>query len=486
MSTAQSTLEILVKLKDETKSSFGSLSTSLGGLGNVAKKAGLALAGVGVAAGTGLAFAVKAAAEAQVDMAKVDTTLRNMGEAAMLNKDALLQAAGAATKLGFDDEEAAISIANLYQRTGDLTKATELNTLAMDLSRQKGISLAESSNMIGMVMSGNGRALKQYGIEISDTLTPMEALDELQKKVGGNAEAFGQTFTGQVEILKVAFGNMMEAIGDKVLPLLVELATKYVPIVIEAFGKFADKLGAMGATISQYLPSWEQFKGWIDSLKTAVTDFVNLTAPLWNVLKSSLNDLWLVVKFQLWPSIKELWEALKPLAPLVGVALYLAFITFIKVLTAAAAILATLIGWVASIVKWLTGAMKTAVETASTAWSGLTGALDKVVSSLKSVYEWGKKAYDMAKSALGLGGGSKKEKKVDDAVISPNGDIVSTHPKDWLIATQNPAMLAGGGASTMILNVNGDIYGDDQTAAKFADVLARGIKTQLNLGGIRV
>ena len=34
---------------------------------------------------------------------------------------------------------------------------------------------------------------------------------------------------------------------------------------------------------------------------------------------------------------------------------------------------------------------------------------------------------------------------VNDAVISPDGDVISTSPKDFLIATQNPAELGGGG-----------------------------------------
>lgn len=484
MSTASSTLEILVKLKDETKSSMGSLSASLSGLGGVAKKAGLALAGVGAAAATGMAFAVKAAAEAQVEMAKVDTVLQNMGSAAIANKDALLQAAAAATKLGFDDEQAAVSIANLYQRTGDLTEATKLNALAMDLSRQKGIDLATASNMVGMVMSGNGRVLKQYGIEISDTLTPMQALEELQKKVAGGAENFAGTFAGQIEILKTAFGNMVEAIGEKVLPILTELATKYVPIFIEGFGRFADALGRAGGVIAEYLPSWQQFKGWIDALKTSVTDFLTLTAPLWEVLKSSLNDLWLVIKFQLWPSIKELLTALEPLAPFVGVVLYLAFITLVKVLTAAAAILSTILDVVTSIVKYFTEKLTGAIEGATAAWVGLTKGLTTVIDALKSVYDWGRKAVAMASEALGLKGG-KKEKKVDDAVISPNGDIVSTNPKDWLIATQNPQLLGGGGGQSITVNINGDILGDAETATRVSDQIVWGIKNQLILGGMR-
>ena len=483
MSTATSNLEILVKLKDETRSAMGTLSTGLSGLGNVAKKAGLALGAIGVAAGTGMAFAVKAAADAQVEMAKVDTVLQNMGSAALANKDALLQAAGAATKLGFDDEEAAVSIANLYQRTGDLTEATKLNALAMDLSRQKGIGLAEASNMIGMVMSGNGRALKQYGIEISDTLTPMQALDELQKKVAGGAENFAGTFAGQVESLKTALGNMLEAVGEKVLPILTELATKYVPIIIEGFDRFADAIGNVGGIISEYLPSWEQFKGFIDSIKIAVMEFITLTAPLWNVLKSSLNDLWLVIKFQLWPSIKDLLTALEPLVPIVGVVLYLAFITFVKVLTAAAAIFSKIIDIVTALVKFFTGTLTGAINGVTDAWQGLAKGLTTVIDALKSVYEWGKKAISAASEALGLKGG-KKEKKVDDAVISPSGDIVSTNPKDWLIATQNPAMLGGGG-SVFNININGDIMGDEETATRVADQITWGIKNQLILGGIR-
>ena len=484
MATAQSTLEILVKLKDETKSSFGTLGRSLEGLGGFAVKAGAALAGVGLAAGTGLAFAVKAAAEALVEMAKVDTVLKNMGDAAMANKDALLAAAGAAVKLGFDDEEAAVSIANLYQRTGDLTKATELNALAMDLARQKGIGLSEASNMIGMVMSGNGRALKQYGIEISDTLTPMQALEELQKRVAGGAENFAGTFAGQIEILKTAFGNMIEQIGERVLPVLTDLAVKYGPAVIEAFDRFADAIGAAGGIMNEYLPSWEQFKGWVDQIKTAVTNFITLTAPLWEIFKQALSDLWLVIKFQLWPAIQELWKALEPLAPLIGVTIYLAIITFTKALTYTIAIIAQLIEWGAKLVGFFTGLLKGAIEGLTKNWDSLTASLDKVVEKLKAVWEWAKKAYDMAKDALSFGGGDKKkEKKVDDAVISPSGQIVTTNPKDWLIATQNPRALGGGGGNINI-TLQGDFFTDDETATRFSDIIARNVKSQLILGGI--
>ena len=41
-------------------------------------------------------------------------------------------------------------------------------------------------------------------------------------------------------------------------------------------------------------------------------------------------------------------------------------------------------------------------------------------------------------------------KKVNDAIITPSGDIISTHPDDYLIATKTPKTLLGGGGSPTI------------------------------------
>lgn len=49
-------------------------------------------------------------------------------------------------------------------------------------------------------------------------------------------------------------------------------------------------------------------------------------------------------------------------------------------------------------------------------------------------------------------------KSLNDGIISPRGDIISTHPDDYIIATKNPGSLAGGGR-TVIININGPIQG---------------------------
>lgn len=44
------------------------------------------------------------------------------------------------------------------------------------------------------------------------------------------------------------------------------------------------------------------------------------------------------------------------------------------------------------------------------------------------------------------------QKKVNDAIITPSGDIISTHPDDYLIATKTPQTLLGSGAGAPTIN----------------------------------
>ena len=38
---------------------------------------------------------------------------------------------------------------------------------------------------------------------------------------------------------------------------------------------------------------------------------------------------------------------------------------------------------------------------------------------------------------------AQSSRSVNDAIISPNGNVITTHPEDYLIATKNPGYLAG-------------------------------------------
>ena len=181
-----------------------------------------------------MGYAVSKAAEAQAQMASMDATLETMGKTGLEARDAILKAADATIQLGFDNEDAAVSITKLFQRTGDLAEATKLNNLAMDLARARHIGLEEASNAVGLALSGNTKVLKAFGVEVTDTMTPLEALGLLQEKVAGQSEKFADTFAGRMEVLKIKTDELWEKIGDQLLPKLTELA--------EWMGRVADKV----------------------------------------------------------------------------------------------------------------------------------------------------------------------------------------------------------------------------------------------------
>lgn len=146
-------------------------------------------------------------------------------------KAKILEASRSVIRLGFDDEAAAVSITKLFQRTGDLNEAIKLNVLAMDLSRSKTVDLETASRMIALVMSGNARALREYGIVLDETKTPMEAIAELQGMVAGQAEGATASILVQTQAMREQFANFKESIGELLIPTLTSFLQTITPII---------------------------------------------------------------------------------------------------------------------------------------------------------------------------------------------------------------------------------------------------------------
>ena len=70
---------------------------------------------------------------------------------------------------------------------------------------------------------------------------------------------------------------------------------------------------------------------------------------------------------------------------------------------------------------------------------------------------------------------------VDDAVITPKGDVIKTNPKDFIMATQNPGELAGGGGNNITINLPRGMMIDRNNASMVADVLSEEIRRRLRL-----
>ena len=249
---ADAKVKVILEGKDDTKKAFSSAETSISKFGSSLKTLGVIAAG---------AFAVKkiydfgkasveAFLEAEKSTVKLNSILKSMGGNMEAVRKQILQAADATTKLGFDNDLAAEKIGVFYQRTKDVTKAIELNAVAMDLARFKNIDLGTAADALNMALSGNVKVFKQFGIEVDETKTPMQAIAELQKMISTQAEDFAASVPGQMEVITASWGELKEGVGKALVealqPFILQIMTFLQdPVVMETLKKLAETFGVV-------------------------------------------------------------------------------------------------------------------------------------------------------------------------------------------------------------------------------------------------
>jgi len=109
----------------------------------------------------------------------------------------------------------------LTQATGDTGKALNLMGIVTDLAAAKHISLSDAALLVNRVLGGSGaRTLVQFGIHMDGVGTKTEqgkrALDELAKKLDGQAKASVSNFGSQVDIVKTKVKDFAEEVAGPV------------------------------------------------------------------------------------------------------------------------------------------------------------------------------------------------------------------------------------------------------------------------------
>lgn len=217
MAEATSNLAIVIKARDEASGALSRLSgdvSELGGQMNFAGlKAGILAGALSAIAGAAVLSSIKAFAESEVQMARFEAIVKTLPPHLQTFRDRILEVADSALTLGFDNEAAALSLAKLFQATGDAQFSFQAFQAAMDLARYKGIGLEEATQALVLAFQGGGRMLKQFGIEVDDHASKQTILAAVFDKVRGQSEAYSQTLQGQWEIMKAMGGEIMEALG---------------------------------------------------------------------------------------------------------------------------------------------------------------------------------------------------------------------------------------------------------------------------------
>ncbi len=220
-------LNAVIDRQKQVKGGVAAFSSGLSSVGTAVKGFGVLLAAhVGFEAiSSFLSGSVEEAAQSEKAISRLRNTLDNLGRNDVF--DRLSQKANdLAQSFKFIDNDDVLEVFQQLVTYGKLTEnqIDDLTHVIINFAAKSGVSINESASLIIKSLEGNGKALKEYGINIKDGENVTErfgiVMDELAPKVAGAAEAFGNTFNGQVAISKQEIKNLQEELGGKLLPVL--------------------------------------------------------------------------------------------------------------------------------------------------------------------------------------------------------------------------------------------------------------------------
>ncbi len=236
-------------------------------------------------AGAYLGEAVTKAAEEEAGIGRLDAALRANVAGWDGNRDAIEKVLAGREKLAFSDDDLRSSLTMLVARTKDTSKALDLQATAMDLARLKSVPLGTATTALSMALSGQGRALKELGINVADYASKEELLAAVQKVAAGQAETYGRTAQGTFESLQITMNDLQEDIGAQLLPVMVQLATTLRDDVIpgikgatEAIGPLAQGFGFVADSVSLALNPVDAIKAKLEATRAEALD--RMTASL--------------------------------------------------------------------------------------------------------------------------------------------------------------------------------------------------------------
>lgn len=212
------------------------------------------LAGVGMGIGlqlfqqaqqalTGLLSDAQAAyREDQVSVERLGQALKNNIPAWDGNTVAIEKVIKANMRLAFGDEEQRDSMALLVGATKNVAEAQQIEAAAMDLARVKKVDLATATQSLILAHAGNYRGLKALGITLDSTATFTEALTQVTKIAGGQAEIYANTDLGKQEAAQIRVQESLETLGG----IISKVSSVALPILAGALAGALDLFGILG------------------------------------------------------------------------------------------------------------------------------------------------------------------------------------------------------------------------------------------------
>jgi len=377
------TLKLLADINDFTKN-INKADNEVVGFGDKVTKFGKIAGAAFLAAGAAAAAyagklaidGVKAAIEDEAAQAKLATTLKNVTGATdaqiKATEDYILKQS---LLFGVTDDELRPSLDRLTRATGDVTKAQQLQSVAINIAAGTGKSLQAVTEALSKAQEGNLAGLSRLGVGISraelQTMTFEQVTAKLAATFEGQATIQADTFQGKMARLSIAFNEAKETVGSFILDAVTPLVENIVTYIVPAVQAFASGIGGEGGLKAVFMdiigvaktiliPIFQGVQSVFDKIKNAVMQNREAFAALWSFTKNIL-------------------------APFIG------------------------------------GAFKVAFEVIGTVIGTTVSAVGKLISAFQTLFEWGSKVGQF----LGFGGSSPSRTSVPTPSPSPNSRVTT-------------------------------------------------------------
>jgi hypothetical protein len=243
LSILAETKQLNEALKGSTKDveTFGDKVTDFG------KKAALAFAAAGAAAG---AFAYKSIQNAAADEGAQRKLTETLQKTTSATNEQIAAVAGWIDKtsiaIGVTDDELRPAFSRLARSTNDVQKAQDLLNLALDISSATGKPLEAVANALGKAYDGNAAALGKLGLGIDQSILKSKDFDKIFQSLtgtfGGFADNEAQTTEKSFVRIKIAIDEAQERIGTALLPLTEKLTDFILRVAVPALDAFVGGL----------------------------------------------------------------------------------------------------------------------------------------------------------------------------------------------------------------------------------------------------
>lgn len=303
-------LSILADVDDlnkKLKSANGDVESSSNKLGDFAKKAGVAFAAAAAAAGAYAAKlavdGVKAAIEDEKAQTQLAIALENATGATnaqiKATEDSILQMSLAS---GVADDQLRPALGRLVRSTGDITKAQDLLSTALDISAATGKPVEAIANSLAKAYDGNTAALGKLGVGLSTAELKTMSFEQVQGRLtelfGGASAANAETYAGKIARVQIAFDEAKETLGAALLPILEkflsfinENALPAIQAFTSAFSLtegdgFGKVISDVAGTIKKVVqPIFEGAQTVFEKVKNAIMNSKEEFAAFWDVVK---------------------------------------------------------------------------------------------------------------------------------------------------------------------------------------------------------